>query len=118
MRDRYRHSNHHQIKESIPAFPDLPNQLGADILQQLHEESLTEGRDILKTENEAEKKKWLTKTGTDWSGAFGENPEKYIDPKAKKQVSFISLHLPTSFGISHCKIYLDKLLAGFRSRLP
>ncbi|QDS73779.1 hypothetical protein FKW77_005419 [Venturia effusa] len=62
----------HKVDKEVP-----------DVLQQLHEESLTEGRDILKTENEAEKKKWLTKTGTDWSGAFGENPKNLVDSKAK-----------------------------------
>lgn len=44
---------------------------------------MTEGRDILKAENEEEKKKWLTKTGTDWSGAFGENPKDYVDSNGK-----------------------------------
>lgn len=38
----------------------------------LHDESLTQGRDILEMANEKEKAKWLAKDGTDWSGAFGE----------------------------------------------
>ncbi|KAE9985502.1 hypothetical protein BLS_007561 [Venturia inaequalis] len=64
----------HKVDKEVP-----------DVLQRLHEESLTEGRDILKTENEEEKKKWLTKSGTDWSGAFGKNPKDYVDSTAKKQ---------------------------------
>ncbi|TLD36646.1 meiotically up-regulated protein [Venturia nashicola] len=64
----------HKVDKEVP-----------DIIQHLHEESLTEGRDILKSESEDEKKKWLTKSGTDWSGAFGENPKDYVDSRAKKQ---------------------------------
>lgn len=69
-----------------------PTNQHADVVQQLHEESLTEGRDILKTENEKEKQKWLNKSGTDWSGAFGENPKDYVGSTATKQVgsSFLS----------------------------
>jgi hypothetical protein len=48
-------------------------------VQQLHEQSLTQGRDVLATAPEDEKKKWLSKDGTDWSGAFGEDPAKYAD---------------------------------------
>jgi hypothetical protein len=54
-------------------------------VQQLHEESLTAGRDILKNANEEEKKKWLAKDGKDWSGAFGEDPKAYMDTKGKKR---------------------------------
>jgi Ca2+-dependent lipid-binding protein len=56
-----------------------------DVVQQLHEESLTEGRDILQNADEDEKKKWLTKTGTDWSGAFGQDPKAYVDSSGKKR---------------------------------
>lgn len=63
----------HKVDKEVP-----------DVIQQLHEESLTEGRDILKGEDDQEKKKWLTKTGTDWSGAFGENPKAYVDSNGKK----------------------------------
>ena len=51
----------------------------------LHEQSLTEGRDVLKEAPEEEKQKWLTKTGTDWSGAFGEDPSLYVDSRGKKR---------------------------------
>lgn len=48
-------------------------------VQELHEQSLTQGRDVLAGTGENEKKKWLAKDGTDWSGAFGEDPAKYAD---------------------------------------
>ncbi|EME89400.1 uncharacterized protein MYCFIDRAFT_206340 [Pseudocercospora fijiensis CIRAD86] len=54
-------------------------------VQTLHDESLTEGRDVLKEAPEEEKKKWLAKTGTDWSGAFGDDPAKYMDQDGKKR---------------------------------
>ncbi|KAF1359880.1 hypothetical protein EJ07DRAFT_177751 [Lizonia empirigonia] len=54
-------------------------------VQQLHEESLTAGRDILKNADEEEKKKWLAKDGKDWSGAFGEDPKAYMDTKGRKR---------------------------------
>jgi len=56
-----------------------------DVIQQLHEESLTEGRDILKAADEEEKKKWLSKDGTDWSGAFGHDPRAYVDSAGRKR---------------------------------
>ncbi|KAM0719697.1 hypothetical protein Q7P37_003828 [Cladosporium fusiforme] len=54
-------------------------------VQTLHEESLTQGRDILKEYEPAEKQKWLSKTGTDWSGAFGNDPAAYMDTRGKKR---------------------------------
>ncbi|ORY11628.1 hypothetical protein BCR34DRAFT_624727 [Clohesyomyces aquaticus] len=54
-------------------------------IQQLHEQSLTEGRDILKQADESEKQKWLSKEGEDWSGAFGHDPKAYMDTKGKKR---------------------------------
>jgi len=54
-------------------------------VKQLHEESLTTGRDILKNAGEEEKKKWLTKDGQDWSGAFGEDPKAYMNVKNQKR---------------------------------
>lgn len=59
--------------------PEIP-----DRLQELHEQSLTEGRDVLKQAPEEERKKWITKDGQDWSGAFGEDPAAYTDGKGKK----------------------------------
>lgn len=56
-----------------------------DRVQTLHDESLTSGRDVLKTADEDEKQKWLSKTGTDWSGAFGEDPKAYMDSSGRKR---------------------------------
>ncbi|KAI0485570.1 C2 domain-containing protein [Xylaria cf. heliscus] len=44
------------------------------IIQKLHDESLTHGRDVLATVSPEEKRKWLARDGTDWSGAFGKDP--------------------------------------------
>ena len=46
-------------------------------IQELHNRSLTEGRDVLKASSEKERKLWLSKTGADWSGAFGDDPRAY-----------------------------------------
>jgi Ca2+-dependent lipid-binding protein len=54
-------------------------------VQQLHEKSLTAGRDILKNADEEEKRKWLAKDGQDWSGAFGDDPKAYLNTKGKKR---------------------------------
>ncbi|TVY49638.1 Meiotically up-regulated protein 190 protein [Lachnellula occidentalis] len=55
-------------------------------VQELHDQSLTQGRDVLSQADESEKKKWLSKDGTDWSGAFGKDPAQYIDRRgARKQ---------------------------------
>ena len=53
--------------------------------KELHEKSLTEGRDVLKQADPEEKKKWLSKDGTDWSGAFGEDPAQYVDPNGSRK---------------------------------
>ncbi|KAH6897463.1 hypothetical protein B0T10DRAFT_507066 [Thelonectria olida] len=45
-----------------------------EVIQKLHEESLTQGRDVLAQANEKDKEKWLAKDGTDWTGAFGQDP--------------------------------------------
>lgn len=54
-------------------------------VQTLHDQSLTEGRDVLKQADADEKQKWLSKQGTDWSGAFGEDPKAYMDTKGRKR---------------------------------
>lgn len=56
-----------------------------DRVQALHEESLTEGRDVLKQAEPDEKQKWLSKDGNDWSGAFGEDPKAYMDAQGRKR---------------------------------
>ena len=55
-----------------------------DRVQQLHDDSLTEGRDVLKNADPREKQRWLTRDGTDWSGAFSHDPKAYMDSKGNK----------------------------------
>ncbi|KAI9804782.1 MAG: hypothetical protein M1825_001150 [Sarcosagium campestre] len=50
-----------------------------DAVAKLHDESLTQGRDVLKEAEPEERQKWLSKDGTDWSGAFGADPAQYVD---------------------------------------
>lgn len=54
-------------------------------VQQLHDESLTEARDVLKSADEKEKQKWLTRDGADWSGAFGHDPKAYMNTASKRK---------------------------------
>ena len=53
-------------------------------ISEMHEKSLTEGRDILEQADDEEKKKWLARDGKDWSGAFGHDPKAYTDSKGRK----------------------------------
>jgi len=48
------------------------------LVQKLHEQSLTHGRDVLAMAPEKDRQKWLGKDGTDWTGAFGEEPEQLL----------------------------------------
>ncbi|KAK5136321.1 hypothetical protein LTR08_003694 [Meristemomyces frigidus] len=63
-----------RVEKEVPAVVD-----------ELHEKSLVEGRDVLKAAGEAEKRKWLAKSGEDWSGAFGDDPARYVDANGKKR---------------------------------
>lgn len=54
-------------------------------VQELHDQSLTEGRDVLKDADPEERKKWLTKDGQDWSGAFTHDPKAYMDSAGRKR---------------------------------
>ncbi|KAK1459668.1 C2 domain-containing protein [Colletotrichum melonis] len=47
-------------------------------VQKLHDESLTQGRDVLAQTDPKEKEKWLSKDGTDWSTAFGKDPTQMM----------------------------------------
>lgn len=47
-------------------------------IQKLHDASLTQGRDVLAQASEQDKKKWLARDGTDWSGAFGQDPAEML----------------------------------------
>ncbi len=49
--------------------------------QELHDQSLTQGRDVLAQADEKERQKWLAKDGTDWSGAFGKDPSELAAKK-------------------------------------
>ncbi|KAM0454938.1 hypothetical protein ACHAPV_008079 [Trichoderma viride] len=54
--------------------PEIP-----EIVQKLHDESLTQGRDVLAHADEKEKDRWLAKDGTDWTGAFGQDPQNLMN---------------------------------------
>jgi hypothetical protein len=51
------------------------------VIKELHEQSLTEGRDIFSEMDDTEKRKWMSKDGTDWSGAFGPDIGQFIAQK-------------------------------------
>lgn len=53
-------------------------------VQAMHDKSLREGRDILKARSAQEQKRWLDKSGEDWSGAFGDDPRAYTNKKLEK----------------------------------
>jgi hypothetical protein len=56
-----------------------------DSIQEMHEASLTQGRDILQQQvSERERKKWKAKSGEDWSGAFGHDPRAYTNKNWEK----------------------------------
>ena len=57
------------------------------LIQKLHDESLTQGRDVLAQADEKDKERWLAKDGTDWSGAFGEDPSKLLARKSGQRDS-------------------------------
>lgn len=54
-------------------------------VQELHDQSLTEGRDVLSQADPEEKRKWLAKDGQDWSGAFTHDPKAYMDSSGRKR---------------------------------
>lgn len=54
-------------------------------VEELHNQSLTEGRDVLKNADPEERQKWLTKDGQDWSGAFTHDPKAYMDSSGRKR---------------------------------
>jgi hypothetical protein len=53
-------------------------------VQEKHEQSLVDGRDILKQASPAERRRWIDRTGHDWSGAFGHDPRAYTDSTGRK----------------------------------
>ena len=54
-------------------------------VEELHEKSLTQSRDVLKEAEPGERKKWVTKAGEDWSGAFTHDPKAYMDSAGRKR---------------------------------
>lgn len=54
-------------------------------IAEMHEKSLTDGRDVLEQADPEERKKWLAKDGQDWSGAFGHDPKAYMDSQRRKR---------------------------------
>ncbi|KAJ5505877.1 C2 membrane targeting protein [Penicillium expansum] len=53
-------------------------------VQEKHEQSLIDGRDILKQASPAERQRWVDHNGQDWSGAFGQDPRAYTDSIGRK----------------------------------
>ncbi|KAJ5138751.1 uncharacterized protein N7515_003599 [Penicillium bovifimosum] len=53
-------------------------------VQEKHDKSLIDGRDVLKQASPAERRKWVDRTGHDWSGAFGHDPRAYVDSSGRK----------------------------------
>lgn len=57
------------------------------LIQKLHDESLTDGRDVLAQADEKEKDRWMAKDGTDWTGAFGKDPAQMAATKDNERNS-------------------------------
>ncbi|KAJ5202699.1 hypothetical protein N7449_004778 [Penicillium cf. viridicatum] len=53
-------------------------------VQEKHEQSLIDGRDILKQASPSERQRWIDHDGQDWSGAFGQDPRAYTDSIGRK----------------------------------
>ncbi|KAJ5089624.1 C2 membrane targeting protein [Penicillium argentinense] len=53
-------------------------------VQQKHELSLIDSRDVLKQADPAERRRWIDREGHDWSGAFGHDPRAYTDSDGQK----------------------------------
>ncbi|KAF7717984.1 Uncharacterized protein PECH_004687 [Penicillium ucsense] len=49
-----------------------------------HEQSLIDGRDILKQADPSERREWIDYEGNDWSGAFGSDPRAFTDADGHK----------------------------------
>lgn len=49
-----------------------------------HEQSLIDGRDVLKQADPRERRQWIDHEGNDWSGAFGQDPRAYTDSDGHK----------------------------------
>ena len=92
-RDHYRFVSDNDSRETIESWEacfaegvrqeevtkDLPPSI-----EKLHEESLTHGRDVLAMASEEDKKRWLAKDGTSWTGAFGQDPAELVRSRRYK----------------------------------
>ncbi len=61
------------VRSESVSFAEVP-----PLVAKLHEESLTHGRDVLAQASDEDKQKWLAKDGTDWTGAFGKEPQELL----------------------------------------
>ena len=61
-------------------------------IKELHEQSLTQGRDVISEADEGEKTKWFSKDGTDWSGAFGQDTSQYASQNDANTSSVDTAH--------------------------
>lgn len=61
----------------------VPAEIPAEV-QEKHEQSLVDGRDVLKQADPAERRRWIDREGHDWSGAFGQDPRAYTDSVGRK----------------------------------
>ncbi|CAG7937312.1 unnamed protein product [Penicillium olsonii] len=55
-----------------------------DEVREKHEQSLIDGRDVLKQASPSERRRWIDYDGHDWSGAFGHDPRAYTDSVGRK----------------------------------
>ncbi|KAJ5779363.1 hypothetical protein N7457_007083 [Penicillium paradoxum] len=53
-------------------------------VREKHEQSLIDGRDVLKQASPSERQRWIDHNGHDWSGAFGHDPRAYTDSFGRK----------------------------------
>ncbi|CZS98597.1 probable meiotically up-regulated gene 190 protein [Rhynchosporium agropyri] len=67
------------VRESI-VTKELPQ-----AVKELHDRSLMQDRDLLSQADKEERQKWLSKDGTDWRGAFGEDPARLTDHQTHKR---------------------------------
>lgn len=61
-------------------------------IQKLHDASLTQGRDVLARASEEDKRRWLARDGTDWSGAFGQDPAQMIGENGQAGEDYDDFH--------------------------
>ena len=68
--------------EALVAEGVRPRHISSSVprdIEELHERSLVEGRDILRHASPDERRRWIDKQGQDWSGCFGHDPAAFFD---------------------------------------